>query len=156
VGEHEARVYAVHSSLGGRFRTLQLIGRATRFHSDSQSADPLYRGWLDEVNPQIVRGWVVNREVPEERVPVHLYIDGRFVEERSADYPRPELYAGKLLLDERHGFLFFTPQLAPGTHEASVYVVRAAGASRELLLVGRPQRFEVTVDPSATGRQRGK
>jgi hypothetical protein len=154
-GAHEARVYVVHASLGGRLRTLQLLGAPVRFRSDALPADPFYRGWLDEASQQIVRGWVVNRDVPEERVAVHLYIDGRFVEQRTADYPRPELYGGKLLSDERHGFLFFTPQLAAGEHEARVYAARPHGdKGRQLLLVGRPLHFNVTLEPTATGRQR--
>lgn len=144
-GEHEARVYAMHASNGGRLRTMQIIGVPRRFKMYANSAEPFYRGWVDEANQQIVRGWVVSRDVPEERAEVHLYIDGRFIEKRVADYPRPELLNGKLLLDEKHGFLFFTPQLAQGEHEARVYVSRATGSdgSRQLLLIGRPLQFRV-------------
>ncbi|MEP6743085.1 MAG: hypothetical protein ABJB61_11350 [bacterium] len=151
-GEHEARVYVVHASFGGRLRTLQLLGTPARFRSEALPADPFYRGWLEDANQQIVRGWVVNRDVPAERVEVHLYIDGRFIEQRAADYPRPELYAGKLLSDERHGFLFFTSQLSEGGHEARVYAARTHDGGRQLLLVGRPLRFHVKLDPPATGR----
>ena len=34
VGQHEARVYAVHSSAGGARRTLQMIGKPFRFTAD--------------------------------------------------------------------------------------------------------------------------
>jgi hypothetical protein len=37
-GEHEARVYAVHSSNGGARRTLQLIGFPLRFHLTPEEA----------------------------------------------------------------------------------------------------------------------
>lgn len=149
-GEHEARVYAVHESGAGRLRTLRLIGRPLRFRTYAATAEPFYRGWLDEASHQIVRGWVVSRDAPDERVEVHLYIDGRFVEKRPADYPRPELRDGKLLLDEKHGFLFFTPQLLQGEHEARVYAARPIESEKgyQLLLVGRPLRFSVAPPPA--------
>ena len=39
-GEHEARVYAVHASGGEVRRTLQLVGRAMRFHITPESGEP--------------------------------------------------------------------------------------------------------------------
>ena len=38
-GEHEARVYAVHASGGEVRRTLQLVGRAMRFHITPESGE---------------------------------------------------------------------------------------------------------------------
>lgn len=142
-GEHEACVYTVHTSNAGRLRTMQIIGSPRHFKIDATSAEPFYRGWVDEATQEVVRGWVISREMPEERAEVHLYIDGQFVEKRVADYPRPDLLSLKMVLDAKHGFLFLIPLLAPGEHEARVYVSRADGneQGRRLLLVGRPLRF---------------
>ena len=148
-GEHEARAYAVHESGGGARRTLQLLGKPIRFKVDDVLAEPYFRGWLDVADQGKVQGWVVNQDQPSERVEVHLYIDGRFVEARSADQPRPDLFAAGLVQDERHGFFFFTPPLVPGEHEARVYAVHQKGVEggRTLRLIRRPVRFNV--GPSA-------
>ena len=147
-GEHEARVFAVHRGGEGNRRALHLVGKPMRFTTEDLPAEPYFRGWLDEANSVSVRGWVVNREAISEPVAVELYVDGRFVERRSTDQPRPDLAAAGLSGDARHGFLFFTPALAPGEHEARVFAVRGVrgegqGADRSLRLVGRPLRFNV-------------
>jgi hypothetical protein len=153
-GEHEARVYVVHVSGGGERRTLEMIGRPLRFNVDAAPAEPYFRGWLDIANVQVVRGWVVDRAAPGTRVEVHLYMDGSFVESRPADYPRPDLKAGGLFEDERHGFLFFTPPLVSGEHEARVYAVQEnePEQKRTLRLIGRPVKF--TVEPNAPASPR--
>ncbi len=144
-GEHEARVYAVHRGREGNRRALHLLGRPLRFTSEDAPLEPHFRGWLDEANPVTVRGWVVSRERPDAAVEVHLYVDGRFVEGRATDQARADLAAAGLRADNRHGFIFFTPALTPGEHEARVYALREGGEGqgRSLRLVGRPQKFEV-------------
>jgi hypothetical protein len=144
-GEHEARVYAVHESASGERRTLQLLGRPLRFTVDAAPAEPYFRGWLDTASAQTVTGWVVNRDQPDKKVEVHLYIDGHFVESRSADYPRPDLKAGRLFDDERHGFFFYVPAQLPGEHEARIYapIADSNGQGRTLRLIGRPVKFKV-------------
>lgn len=149
-GEHEARAYAVHESDRGERRTLQLLGGPLRFTTEAAPAEPYFRGWLDVADSKTVKGWVVDYESPSARVEVHLYIDSRFVEARPADYPRPDLLAGGMLQDEKHGFFFFTPLLVAGEHEARVYALHTNGGEpggRSLRLIGRPIRFRV--EPSA-------
>lgn len=144
-GAHEARVYAVHRSREGNRRALHLIGRPMRFTSEDLPAEPYFRGWLDEATPVTVRGWVVSREVTDAPVEIHLYIDGRFAESRKTDQPRADLAAKGLPASGKFGFLFLTPALTPGEHEARVYAVReASGAEgRSLRLVGRPRKFNI-------------
>lgn len=143
-GEHEARVYAVHESASGERQTLSLIGSPLKFQIVSLPAAPFFRGWLDLANAEVVRGWVADILVPTAHVDVHLYIDGRFIESRKADYPRPDLQARGFFEDDRHGFFFITPLLPYGEHEARVYAARKSGEKVESLRqIGRPTKFTV-------------
>jgi hypothetical protein len=144
-GPHEARVYAAHKSGDGERRTLQQLGTALNFVIEAALAEPYFKGWVDVATPLAVRGWVVNKAAPTQPVEVQLYIDNRFVETRLADYPRPDLKPGGLFENDRVGFIFLTPKLLSGTHEARVYAVRKSDAdgSRSLRLIGRPLVFTV-------------
>jgi hypothetical protein len=143
-GKHEARVYAVHESAHGERRTLTLIGQPREFQIESLPAAPFFRGWLDLANPEVVRGWVADSGDPTAQVEVHLYIDGRFIESRKADYPRPDLKALGFFEDDKHGFFFLTPLLTFGEHEARVYAAKKIGAEVESLRqIGRPIKFMV-------------
>lgn len=144
-GNHVASVYSVQTSGGGKRRALQRLGNPVSFTVEEILAEPFYRGWLDEANATSVRGWVINRAQMDERSKVQLFIDGHFVEERLADQPRPDLLAGGVSGDGRHGFFFFTPPLAAGEHEARAYVVQTGSAEQErtLRLIGRPVRFSI-------------
>lgn len=142
-GSHEARAYVVHRSGGGERRTLQQLGKALNFVTSAAPAEPYFKGWVDDATPLTVRGWVVNKAAPTQPVEVQLYIDNRFVETRLADYPRPDLKPGGLFESDRVGFMFLTPTLLSGKHEARVYAVRKgeADGSRSLRLIGRPLIF---------------
>ena len=144
-GRHVASVYSVHSSGGGKRRALQRLGNPVNFTVEEITAEPFYRGWLDEANAVSVRGWVINRAAMDERTEVQLFIDGRFVEQRTADQPRPDLLAEGVTGDGRHGFFFFTPPLPAGEHEARAYVLQKGSTEQErtLRLVGRPIRFSI-------------
>jgi hypothetical protein len=144
-GEHEARVYAVHASDEGARRTLQLIGKPFRFITEANPASPHFRGWVDEANAQYIKGWIVDSAAPAANVEVQLYIDGRFIESRAANQPRPDIVAAHLAGNEQHGFFFTTPTLESGEHEARVYVVHEGGSQRGriLRLIEKPIRFVV-------------
>lgn len=143
-GKHEARVYAVHASAHRERQTLTLIGQPREFKIESLPAAPFFRGWLDLANPEAVRGWVVDSNDPTAQAEVHLYIDGRFVESRKADYSRPDLKALGFFEDDKHGFFFVTPLLAYGEHEARVYAARKTGEKIESLRqIGRATKFMV-------------
>ena len=106
---------------------------------------PYFRGSLDVADSRHVAGWVVNEREPQARVEVQLYIDGRFVDNRAADIARPDVLAAGRSTDEGHGFVFDTPPLPAGEHEARVYAVHASGDGerRTLQLLNKPLTFTV-------------
>ena len=106
---------------------------------------PYFRGWLDAADAKHVEGWVVNLTEPQSHVEVQLYIDGKFAGDRAADSPRPDVKASGHAEDEMHGFIFDTPQLPAGEHEARVYAVHSSGQEqrRTLQLIGKPLLFSV-------------
>lgn len=107
---------------------------------------PFFRGSLDVADARNVAGWVVNHADPQARVEVQLYIDGQFAGDRQADIPRPDVKAAGRAEDERHGFVFDTPALSAGEHEARVFAVHESGSGkrRTLQLIGNPLLFSVT------------
>jgi hypothetical protein len=106
---------------------------------------PGFRGTLDLADKKHVAGWAVNLSDPHGHVEVQLYIDGRFIGDISADSARPDVLAAGKAADELHGFVFDTPALDPGEHEARVYAVHASGREqrRTLQLIGKPILFSV-------------
>ncbi|HEX8098560.1 MAG TPA: hypothetical protein VF507_11005 [Pyrinomonadaceae bacterium] len=99
---------------------------------------PYLRGEVDEANARRVGGWAVDQAEPHARVEVQLYLDGRFAASRAADQSRPDVRDARFAEDEWHGFVFDTPDLSPGEHEAAVYAVHASGGGtrRTLQLIG--------------------
>ncbi len=144
-GTHEARAYVMYKSGGGERRTLQQLGNALNFVITAAPAQPYFKGWVDSATSLAVRGWVVNKEAPTQPVEVQLYIDNRLVETRLADSPRPDLKPGGLVESDKVGFMFLTPSLLSGAHEARVYAVRKSDteSGRSLRLIGRPLAFTV-------------
>jgi hypothetical protein len=106
---------------------------------------PFFRGTLDLADAQKVAGWVVNQAAPRVHVEVQLYIDGRFAGSGTANLSRPDVKAAGRAEDENHGFVFNTPPLSAGQHEARVYAVHMSGEGqrRTLQLVGQPLVFSV-------------
>lgn len=109
---------------------------------------PSFRGTLDYADARHVAGWAVNVSDPVEHVEVQLYIDGQFAGDRLADSSRPDVAASGRAADALHGFVFDTPPLPTGEHEARVYAVHASGNGqrRTLQLIGKPQLFSVAQD----------
>jgi hypothetical protein len=107
--------------------------------------NPYFRGTLDYADARRVAGWVVDQADPRARVEVQLYIDGRFAGNRLADVSRPDVKAAGRAEDDAHGFIFDTPHLPAGQHEARVYAVHTSGEEqrRTLQLVGKPLAFSV-------------
>ncbi len=101
------------------------------------------RGVLDKADSEAVSGWAVDERQPSSRVEVQLFIDDRFVADAAADKFRPDVHEAKRADDDWHGFVFSTPRLSAGEHEARVYAVHAnsGGARRTLQLIGKPYRF---------------
>jgi len=116
---------------------LAVYTQAVAFH-------PFFSGSLDYADAESVRGWVVDRAASEMAVEVQLYVDGRFVADRLADEPRPDVSAKGFAPGERHGFVFrLAPPLA-GEHEVRVYAVHASasGTRRTLQQIGKTLRVE--------------
>lgn len=109
------------------------------------TTNPNIRGWLDGADQRSITGWVIDDTNASTRVEVQLFIDNRFVENRAAADSRPDLVPAKRAGDEWHGFIFATPPLSKGEHEARVYAVhRALSSSRVTLqMIGKPVRFRI-------------
>src|SRR2546421_5192988 len=87
------------------------------------TTNPRLAGWLDAADTQTIAGWAVDGRSPQSRVDVQLFIDDRFIENRIAAEFRPDVHAALRSDDDWHGFVFKTPNLSPGEHEARVYAV---------------------------------
>lgn len=109
------------------------------------TTDPDLKGWLDQADSQTISGWAVDESQPQRRVDVQLFIDGRFIENRTAADFRPDVHQAQRADDDWHGFAFRTPPLAPGDHEARVYIIHrgASEARRTLQIIGKPLRFAI-------------
>ncbi len=103
------------------------------------------QGVLDQADNQTVSGWVVDQAKPSEQVEVQLFIDGKFVADAIAAEFRPDVRSAGRAQDDHHGFVFRTPRLAPGEHEARVYALysSSAGSRQTLQLIGKPFRFRI-------------
>jgi hypothetical protein len=111
------------------------------------------RGVLDGADAQTVTGWVVDEGQPAKRVEVQLFIDDSFIADAAADKYRPDVREAKRAEDDRHGFVFQTPTLPPGDHEARVYALHGGGAAtrRTLQLIGKPFRFRIDAGQAKPG-----
>ena len=113
------------------------------------TTNPSLRGWLDHADSHTISGWAVDDDNPGRRVEVQLFIDDQFIEQRTAAELRPDVRAGGRAADDWHGFIFRTPSLPPGEHEARVYLLHrgASPARRTLQIIGKPLRFTVHSTP---------
>jgi len=107
------------------------------------TTNPYFRGVLDNADKRSVTGWAVDESRPFARVEVQLFVDDRFAAAGSADQFRPDVHEAKRAADDWHGFVFETPRLPVGDHEARVYAVHSNGdgARKTLQLIGKPYRF---------------
>ena len=105
---------------------------------------PSFRGWSEITTYNSIAGWAVNEAAPMANVEVQLYIDGRFIANKTADLARPDVLAAGRSKHERCGFNFDLPPLASGEHEAEVYAAHKVGAGtyRTLQRLGNPVRFK--------------
>jgi hypothetical protein len=122
------------------------------------TTNPHLRGWLDQADAQTVSGWVVDEKNSGTRVEVQLFIDDRFIETRVAADFRPDVHRAQRADDDWHGFVFRTPLLTQGEHEARVYAMhRGATASRRTLqIIGKPLRFRVDTAPAKSNLANGR
>src|SRR5439155_371362 len=61
------------------------------------TTNPNLRGWLDQADQRTVSGWVVDDKEADIRVEVQLYVDDKFVADRSAADFRPDVHQAKRL-----------------------------------------------------------
>lgn len=115
---------------------LVIVAQYRAFH-------PYFRGDAEESNGHIA-GWVVDDATPTRRVEVQLYVDGKFIGQTIADKPRPDVRAAGRAVDEFCGIDFALPELADGTHEASVYAVHSSDDDKRktLQLINHPVVFQ--------------
>lgn len=108
------------------------------------TTNPNLRGVVDLADQESVSGWAIDESYPSTHVELQLFIDDRFAGTGTADKYRPDVQRAHRAPDDWHGFLFKTPALSPGSHEARVYAVysNGAGARRTLQLIGKPFRFQ--------------
>jgi hypothetical protein len=101
------------------------------------------RGVLDRADAQTVTGWAVDESNAATRVEVQLFIDEKFMADTVASQYRPDVHEAQRAQDDWHGFVFQSPRLPAGEHEARVYALYSGGAGtrRTLQLVGKPFRF---------------
>src|SRR4030095_15775935 len=100
---------------------------------------------LDAGDKTSITGWAVDESRPYTRVEVQLFIDDRFAATTAADQFRRDVHEARRAEDDWHGFVFATPRLSAGKHEARVYAVHSnsSGARKTLQLIGKPYRFSV-------------
>jgi SpoIID/LytB domain protein len=68
-----------------------------------------------------LRGWVIDKDLPDEPVPIHVYVDGRFSFGQPSSTYRPDV--DKVYgLGANHGFDTVT-DIAPGSHRVCVYAI---------------------------------
>lgn len=108
--------------------------------------NPRLRGSLDAADAREIAGWVADADRPAAQPEVELYVDGRFVARRRADAVRADVLDARRAASAEHGFVFETPPLAAGEHEARVFAVHegADEARKSLVEIGKPRRFQVT------------
>lgn len=138
----KARARLVHLLISKSIvETLLIAGVAVAFFF--ATTNPYLRGVLDGADRTLVTGWAVDESRPYTRVEVQLFIDDRFASAGFADQFRPDVHEAKRAEDDWHGFVFTTPRLSVGNHEARVYAVHSAGlgARKTLQLIGKPYRF---------------
>ena len=114
------------------------------------TTNPSLRGWLDHADAQTISGWAVDDGNPGRRVEVQLFIDDQFIEQRPATDFRPDVRQSGRASDDWHGFVFQTPSLPAGDHQATVYLLHrgASPARRTLQMIGKPLRFTVLLAPN--------
>jgi hypothetical protein len=109
------------------------------------TTNPNLRGVLDNADESQITGWAVDEANPSARVEVQLFVDDVYAGNATSNQFRPDVHSAGRVNDDWHGFLFHTPKLAPGQHEARVYALHSngGGTRRTLQLIGKPYSFHV-------------
>ena len=86
------------------------------------------RGYVDQVTPNKVSGWVFDPEAGSEKMQVRLTLGDRVVVEGLADLPRPDV-GKKLGTSGAHGFRFAALTLSPKDVERVAIVAKAVSGA---------------------------
>ncbi len=102
-------------------------------------------GFYFSITNRHLQGVLVDEAQPAARVEVQLFIDEKFSTAAVAAQFRPDVHEAHRAEDDWHGFVFQTPTLAAGEHEARVYALYSGttGTRRTLQLIGKPFRFRI-------------
>lgn len=106
---------------------------------------PMYRGWTDEADSTHVSGWVADQLNNARKVDVQLFVDGKFIAERTADMPRPDVTQKYPTVNAACGFRFEMPQMSAGVHAVNVYAVEISkpGSPPTVLQVGKTMSVKI-------------
>jgi hypothetical protein len=115
------------------------------------------RGLVDHADAQTISGWAIDAGNQAGRLEVQLFIDDKFVAQKTAAEFRPDARQVNPGADDWHGFVFTTPALSAGDHEARIYVLHRGSTPnrRTLQLIGKPLRFSVASQVSTNVRSYG-
>ncbi len=69
----------------------------------------------------LVAGWAIDPDTASS-IPVHVYLDGRYLGQTTADRSRPDVGGVFPLYGANHGFSYFFP-VAPGRHDVCVFAI---------------------------------
>ena len=76
------------------------------------TARQMLQGHVDRITRQVVTGWAADDALPDERIAVAIFINGRKLTQFDCDQPRTDLRHKGMYGEGRHGFRYeFTPPL---------------------------------------------
>ncbi len=109
--------------------------------------NPPIRGAIDIADPTRIAGWAYDPRAPEDRLPVQLFVDGKFVAEKLADERRDDLISAGAAANALHGFSFLVSELklTKGVHSVNVYALRAGGGRNKSLLSITKKTFTISI-----------
>ena len=109
--------------------------------------NPPIRGAIDVADSTRIAGWAYDPRIPEESLPVQLFIDGNFFAVQSANELREDLVTAGAATNPPHGFTFLVPELKllKGVHSVNVYALRTGGGGNKSLLTITKKAFAITI-----------
>lgn len=90
-----------------------------------KQADKPSHGYLDTIDCDLIKGWAFDESLVTTPTKVHIYIDGKFNQEVTANQSRPDVGAAYPGAGSSHGFSLVTPASLKdtGQHTVSAYVI---------------------------------
>ena len=90
-----------------------------------KQADKPARGALDTIDCDRIRGWAFDESLLNTAIKVHIYIDGKYNQEVTANQSRPDVGAAYPGAGNNHGYTLPTPDFIKdsGQHTITSYVI---------------------------------